>query len=326
MKALILAGGLGTRLRPLTFTRPKHLLPVANRAHIDGVFDLLAHHGIRQVVLLTSYLARAFDEVAQRAASDGLKVEVTHEPEPLGTAGALKNAEGVVGDDSFLVLNGDILTDLDLGAVVRFHHARGAAATIVLTEVADPSSFGVVPTDDEGRVLGFVEKPEDPPPGALINAGVYVLEPSVLERIPRATVWSAERQLFPSLVEEGAVYGFRGDAYWIDVGTPEKYLEANLDALSGRFGSEVAARAPDGVLLGEGARVGDGARIAQACLGPRAEVAAEASVERTVLLPDAFVSGKATVRDAILGEGARVEPGATVIGKAIADHDVVRPG
>ena len=203
MKALILAGGLGTRLRPLTYTRPKHVLPIANRPHIEHVFDLLQRHDVTKVVLLTSYRADAFGTTLERAEQRGIGVELALEPEPLGTAGALKNAEGSIGDGTFLAFNGDVLTDVDLGQVVEFHRARGAVATIVLTPVDDPSAYGVVPTAADGRVLGFIEKP---PPGEattnLINAGVYVFEPSILDRIPQGVEYSAERALFPGLVEE----------------------------------------------------------------------------------------------------------------------------
>lgn len=186
MKALILAGGLGTRLRPLTLARPKHLLPIANRPHIDHVFEWLHRHDVDEVVLLTSYLAERFTEAVARASTKGLRVEVTHERQPLGTAGALKNAESYVGGDTFLAFNGDVLSDIDLGAAIDWHRSREAEATIVLTPVADPSAYGVVSTDSEDQVLGFIEKPpREEAPTNLVNAGVYVLEPSVLSRIPR---------------------------------------------------------------------------------------------------------------------------------------------
>ncbi|MGH2695019.1 MAG: sugar phosphate nucleotidyltransferase [Actinomycetota bacterium] len=326
MKALILAGGLGTRLRPLTYSRPKHLLPIANRPHVDHVFELLARHGVHHVVLLTSYLAEAFAETIGRVAERGTSIELTHEAEPLGTAGALKNAESFVGDETFLAVNGDVLTDVDIATVVAFHRDRRAEATILLTPVEDPSAFGVVPTDEEGRVLGFIEKP---PPGEaptdLINAGVYVLEPSVLDRVPPGEVWSAERQLFPSLVAEGArVYAVAAPAYWMDIGTPEKYLQANLDALSGRYQTPLVAEpGPAAILLDAGAKVADGARVSSACLGAGAVVEEGASVERSVLLPEASVGEGAVVLDSVIGEGARIEAGARVSADAVADGRVV---
>ncbi|MDQ3646694.1 MAG: NDP-sugar synthase, partial [Actinomycetota bacterium] len=291
MKALILAGGFGTRLRPLTNTRPKHLLPIANVPHIEHVLELLRSHGIDEVVLLTSYLAEAFAEVATAARSAGMAVEVTHEPEPLGTAGALKNAQALLSDGTFLAFNGDILTNVDLGEVLEFHRERRAEATIVLTPVEDPSAFGVVPTEPDGRVTGFIEKPalEDAPTN-LINAGIYVMEPSILDRIPAGVNWSAERSLFPGLVEEGArLFALGTDAYWMDIGTPQKYLQANLDALAGGYKSALGG-ATEGDHVITGARVThEGARVSWACLGPGVIIENGASVERSVLLPDVVV-------------------------------------
>lgn len=322
MKALILAGGLGTRLRPLTFTRPKHLLPIANRAHIEHVFELLQRHGVHDVVLLTSYLAETFGEAAAGAKALGLRVEVTQERVPLGTAGALKNAEAHVGDETFLAFNGDVLTDVDLGALLEWHASRAAEATFLLTPVEDPSAYGVVPTDPRGRVAGFIEKP--PPqeaPTNLINAGVYVFEPSVLSRIPKDEVVSAERQLFPQLIEEGArIFATGTDAYWMDIGTPEKYLQANLDALAGRFKTTAVESIGDGdVLCGAGARIEPAARVSSSCLGAGAVVENDAVVEECVLLPRAVVAKGARLERVTLGEGATVAPGIHLADRAIGD-------
>lgn len=313
MKALILAGGFGTRLRPLTYTRPKHLLPIANRPHIDLVLDLLQAHGVDEVVLTTSYLADAFRETIESARSRGLAVEVTHEEEALGTAGALKHAESVLGDETFLALNGDVLTDADLTQLVEFHRSRDATATLFLTRVEDPSAFGVVPTDEEGRVLGFVEKP---PPGEaptdLINAGVYVLEPSVLSRIPQGGEWSSERQLFPELAAEGSMFALHLESYWIDIGTPEKYLRANMDAL-GRGADGVA---PD-------AEIAEDADVLGTVVGHSCLIEGGSRVERSVLLPEVHVEAGARVRGCVLGEGVRVAGGTTLEGATIADEEVV---
>lgn len=324
MKALILAGGLGTRLRPLTYTRPKHVLPIANRPHIEHVFDLLQRHGISEVALLTSYLADAFGATLERAEERGIEVEVALEEEPLGTAGALKNAEENVGDGMFLAFNGDVLTDVDLGQVVEFHRARGAMATIVLTPVDDPSAYGVVPTADDGRVLGFIEKPaRGDATTNLINAGVYVFEPGVLDRIPADRIVSAERELFPALVADDApVYALGTDAYWMDIGTPQKYLQANLDALSGRYVTDaVEAPGDDRVVVAEDAEIAPDARVSSACLGAGARIEAGCEVTDSVLLPGATVGTGAVVRASILGEGARVGPGVQVLDDTIADGE-----
>lgn len=317
MKALLLAGGFGTRLRPLTYTRPKHLLPIANRPHIDHVFDLLRRHGISDVVLTTSYLAEAFGETVDRALEDGMNVYVTHEEVGLGTAGAVKNAEGEIGDETFLVFNGDVLTDVDLDALVAFHRDKGAQATILLTPVEDPSAFGVVPTEPDGRVTGFIEKPlREEAPTNQINAGVYVMEPSVLEKIPAGREWSVERALFPELAEEGApLYARSTGSYWMDVGTPDKYLKANIDAIEGRFQMHA------GTALAEDVGVESSASISSSCLGAGTRIGADATIEHSVLLPGCHVSRGASVVRSILGEGVTVGDSVKVVDQTVADFE-----
>ena len=328
MKALILAGGYGTRLRPLTYTRPKHMLPIANRPHIEHVFDLLMRHGISEAGLLTSYLADAFSDVIARAAGAGMTIETTFEERPLGTAGAFKNAQGLVGDDTFVAFNGDILTDLDLTLVLEWHRSKQAEATIVLHAVEDPSAFGVVPTDDDGRVLGFIEKPpRDEAPTNLINAGVYVFEPTILDRIPAGEVWSAERQLFPQLVEEGAaLFALGTDAYWMDIGTPEKYLQANLDALAGAYHLPDLTTDARSCLLARDVDVSPGASVTRSCLGPRCVVGETAVVEDSVLLDGVTVEPGALVRRSVVGAGVVVRGGARVEQEALADGEVAGAG
>jgi mannose-1-phosphate guanylyltransferase len=324
VKALVLAGGFGTRLRPLTYTRPKHLLPVANRAHMVHVLDLLQRHGVDDVVLLTSYLASTFDYLVEAARGGGLNVEVRQETEPLGTAGALKNASDLTGGETFLAFNGDVLTDVDLTEIVDFHRRVEAEATIWLTPVEDPSPYGVVPTEPDGRVQRFIEKP---PPGEaptnLINAGIYVLEPSVLDRIPPGVMWSIERATFPQLVDAGArLFAIARDAYWMDIGTPQKYLQANLDALDGRFAAEGVVLTGDRV-ASEASRIAPGARVSCSCLGAGTVIEPEASVEGSVLLPGVTVGAGARVRASVLGEGVKVAPGTSVDGATAGDQEGV---
>jgi mannose-1-phosphate guanylyltransferase len=326
LKAFILAGGLGTRLRPLTYTRPKHMLPIANRPHIEHVFDLLEKCGVQEIVLLTSYLAEHFAGVVEDAAARGLDFAVAHEEKPLGTAGAFKNAEDLVGDEAFLAFNGDILTDIDLDNVLEFHRTKDAEATIVLTPVEDPSAYGVVPTDDGGRVLGFIEKPpRSEAPTNLINAGIYVFEPTILDRVPAGKVYSAERELFPGLVEEGArLFATGTDAYWMDIGTPKQYLRANLDALLGRYRTSAVESPGNGaVLSSDGAQIAATASVRTVCLGRGARIEDGSTVERSVLLPGAVVGAGANVQTSIVGEDARVRPGAVLSGAAIADGQTV---
>lgn len=325
MKALLIAGGLGTRLRPLTFTRPKHLLPIANRPHVDHVMDLLHRHGVSEVVLLTSYLPDAFADVIARAEAHGISVEVTHEAEPLGTAGAIKNAEALIGSDSFLAVNGDVLTTADLTSLVSFHRGSGAHASILLTPVEDPSAYGVVPTDREGRVERFIEKP-DPgtAPTNLINAGVYVVEPSVLDAIPAGEVVSLEHEVFPRLAAAGHLFAFPTDAYWMDIGTPEKYVQANLDALAGSFPTEaVTEPGPHAVVTASGTSIGEGAQVSSACIGAGCSIDSGALVQESVLLDDVVVASGARVIRSALGQGVRVGPGAEVRDRAVGDGEHV---
>jgi mannose-1-phosphate guanylyltransferase len=325
MKALLIAGGFGTRMRPLTYTRPKHLLPIANQPHIEHVFDLLQRHGVDACVLLTSYLAEAFDETVRTAKDRGMTVEVAHEEVPLGTAGALKNAADLIGDETFLALNGDVLTEADLGALVSFHRDRSSQATILLTPVDDPSAFGVVPTDAIGKVEAFIEKP---PPGEastnLINAGVYVIETGVLDRIPSGRESSAERELFPSLVEDELMFAMATDAYWMDVGTPEKYLRANMDALEGAYVTEAISMMAEGsVVLGEGAQIEQDAQVSSSCIGADSTIAAGARVEGSVLLPDVEIGSGAVVKDSVLGQGVRIGSRARLEGATVGDNETV---
>lgn len=318
MKALLLAGGFGTRMRPLTLTRPKHLLPIGNVPHIEHVFALLRRTGVTDVVLTTSYLAEAFEGTVRDAARHGMSIEVAHEEVALGTAGAIGNAAPFLGDEPFLVLNADVLTDANLTDLVGFHERSRAEASIMLTRVSDPSAFGVVPTDGTGKVEGFIEKP---PPGEaptdLINAGVYVMEPSVLDRIPAGREYSAERALFPDLVEAGSLFAVALDAYWMDVGTPDKFLTANRDALAGRFRGEGI------VAVASTARVAQEARLSSSCVGPRCHIDEGASLEASVLLADVQVGRDARVTGSILGEGVTIEPGAEVAAETVADGTTI---
>ncbi len=235
MKAVVLLGGEGTRLRPLTYTTPKQLLPVAEVAMLERVLAHLRRHGVEEAVLSLGYRPDAFTSAYPDAEAAGVQLQYAVEPEPLDTGGAIGFAARHAGiDDTFLVVNGDVLTDVDVTALVAFHRAHGAQATLHLTAVEDPSRFGVVPTDDRGRVIEFLEKPEPgTAPTNLINAGMYVLEPGVVTRIPSGRRVSVERETFPALAGEGAVYALATEAYWLDTGTPAAYLRANADLIDG---------------------------------------------------------------------------------------------
>jgi mannose-1-phosphate guanylyltransferase len=230
-----------------------------------------------------------------------------------------------VGDDTFLAFNGDVLTDVDLTAMVNWHRDKGAEATIVLTPVEDPSAYGVVPTEPDGRVLGFIEKPPaDQAPTNLINAGVYVCEPRLLDRIPSGRVCSAELELWPEVVQDGTLFARGTDTYWMDIGTPEKYLQANLDALAGRYICSAVPHPDEGLtLLAPGAEIDESAQVSSTCLGDDSRVEANATVERAVLLPRVTVGAGAIVRDSVVGEGARIGAGSALVATTIGDGQTI---
>ncbi|HUF32040.1 MAG TPA: NDP-sugar synthase [Acidimicrobiales bacterium] len=323
----MLVGGFGTRLRPLTLSTPKQMLPVAGRPMIERVLAHLASHGIDEVVLSLGYRPDAFMGAYPDATCAGVRLRYAVEPEPLDTAGAIRFAATEAGiDERFLVVNGDVLTDLDLGALIDFHDAAGAEGTIALTKVDDPSQFGVVPTDDDGRVEAFVEKP---PPGEaptdLINAGFYVLEASVLGRIAPGVRVNIERETFPAMVADGTLFARPDEAYWLDVGTPERYLAASLDLLDGRRVEQLEASDADLVAgevilpaaLGDGVRIAEGASVARSVLGDGARVEPGARVTGSVLLPAAVIGRNAVVTDSVVGLGAVVGEEATVEGVSV---------
>jgi NDP-sugar pyrophosphorylase family protein len=340
----VLVGGEGTRLRPLTNTIPKQLLPVVEQTMIERVLAHLAAHGVDEALLSLGYRPDGFLSAFPEDRASGVRLSYAVEPAPLDTAGAIAFAAAHGGiDDTFLVVNGDVLTDLDVSALVRFHRLRRAEASISLTPVDDPSRFGVVPTDDEGRVLAFIEKP-DPgrAPTNLINAGAYVLEPSVLDRIDRERRVSIERETFPAMVEAGRLYALASDSYWIDAGTPAHYLQAHRDLLSGArpglpapgareaepgvwvlgapvLAGDVAARS----LIGRGAVVAAGAAVVDSVVGADARVGPGASVSGSVLLPGATVAARATIDCSVIGPGAAIGEHAVVRGLSVIGAGVV---
>lgn len=298
-------GGEGTRLRPLTLTTPKPLLPIGNIPFLERQLAWLATHGVDEVVLSLGYLPDAFVERIPEGMFAGVHIRYAVEDEPLGTAGAIRfAAEGFITQgsakspgDRFVVCNGDVLTDLNLTELVSFHEGHGAQATIALTQVEDPSAFGVVPTNEDGSVVAFVEKPpRDEAPTNWINAGTYVLEAAVLDVVPSGRNVSIERETFPALIGRG-LYAMTSDAYWLDIGTPEQYLRAHLDLLEGK--------APP-VLLGQGCTVAADATVSFSTLGNRCSVGEGAVIERSVLFDGVHVAAGSHITDSIVGLGARI--------------------
>ncbi len=316
MKAVVLVGGEGTRMRPLTETIPKPLIPLMDRPSLDHVLDHLVRHGVHEVVMSSPYLESTFHGFIESRHGDPRITWITEE-QPLGTGGAIVHALDHIDDAPFFALNGDILTDLDLSEMLRFHGSRGATATIALHHVDDARPFGLVPTDRSGRVQKFREKPGELIPGD-INAGTYILDPGTLSEWPTGENISIERQIFPALIASGRpVYGFLADAYWLDLGTPQQYLQAHFDILENRVKGE-HYRAP---WVAEGASVDLRAHLGRwVAVGPGASVAAEATVEDSVLLPGASVAEGATVVSTILGPRARVGPGASVVDSVLAEE------
>jgi len=305
-------GGEGTRLRPLTFTTPKPLLPIANQAFLERQLTWLASYGVDEVVLSLGYLPDAFERQFPDGRYGGVRLRYVVESEPLGTAGAIRfAADGI--DERFVVCNGDVLTGLDLGAMVEFHDVRGAEATIYLCRVDDPSAFGVVPTRDDGQVIAFVEKPpRGRAPSNWINAGTYVLEPQFVARIPPRLNVSVERETFPRMLgQPGRLFGYQSDAYWLDIGTPDKYLQAHADILAGRLGVPPAPGAAE--------------RAPGVWVQGRVDVHPEATLEAPVLLgADVTVGARGVVRGSVLGAGCSVDDGARVDGSVL--HEGVRVG
>ncbi|MFN6118734.1 MAG: sugar phosphate nucleotidyltransferase [Actinomycetes bacterium] len=320
MRAVVLVGGFGTRLRPLTWSVPKPMLPVGHVAIIERLVANLARGGVTDVVLALGFKPEPFVEAFPDATCAGVRLSYAVEPEPLDTAGAIRFAADAAGiDDTFVVANGDVLTDLDIGRLVAFHREREAAATIHLIAVDDPSAFGVVALDADGRIQRFVEKPPaGTAPSNLVNAGTYVLEPSVLELIPAGQKVSIERSTFPLIVEQHAIFGMASDDYWIDTGRPDLYLQANLDLVQGR--RPHLSCTP----IADGATVEPGAQVVDSVVDDGAHVAAGARVERSVLLRGASVEAGAVVADSV--RMGRVGAGADVAGLVLGAGATVEPG
>jgi mannose-1-phosphate guanylyltransferase len=297
-------------MRPLTETTPKPLIPLVDRPGLDHVLDHLASHGVHEVVLSSPYLERVFHPFIAARHGDPAITWIT-ETEPLGTGGAIVHALSSLGDEPFFALNGDILTDLDLTAMRAFHQDRGASVTIALHHVEDARAFGLVETDGDGRVKAFREKPEQAIPGD-VNAGTYLLDPSVLRPWTADRSISIEREIFPDVIAAGhPVFGFPGDCYWMDLGTPEKYLQAHRDMLTGR----VRGLDYEAPWIAADADVEPGAAIGSGCaIGAEARVADEATIEDSVLHPGASIAAGALVRSSIVGAGAHVGAGADVRG------------
>jgi len=339
VQALILAGGEGTRLRPLTSTIPKPVVPLVDRPFIVFMLDWLHRHGVDDVVMSCGHLALGVRNVLGDGSAFGIRLRYVEEPRPLGTGGAVKFAEPLL-EERFLMLNGDVLTDLDLTAQIAQHERTGARATLALTPVEDPSNYGLVRTTDGGEVTEFVEKPApDQIDTRNISAGAYVLERSVLDMLEPEQPASIERDVFPQLVGEG-LYGCVADGYWLDIGTPERYLEGTFDILEGTVGTQVAERMGQGYLCVEqnvdnagriipsalveaGCRIAEGARIGgRVVLEHGVTIGENTTVERAVVLQGTEIGANCTLRGCVVAGGVRVGDDCVIEGLSVLGEGV----
>jgi mannose-1-phosphate guanylyltransferase len=336
---VILVGGQGTRLRPLTSAVPKPVVRLVDRPFIAFMLEWLRGHGIDDVIMSCGFLADGVRGVLGDGSQLGIRLRFVEEPEPRGTAGALKLAEPML-DERFLMLNGDVLTDIDLTAQIAQHESTGARATLALVPVADPSAYGLVILRDDRSVRDFVEKPSsDAIESNLISAGAYVLQREILELVPPDRNVSIEREVWPALVDDG-LYGFPSESYWLDIGTPARYLQGTFDIIEGnvktavleRLGQGWAAIAPDVELHGRvvppavierGVSIAAGAHVGSlVVLAENVTVGAGSSVERAVVLEGASIGAGCELRDCILAPGCRVGDGTHVSGGAVLGEGV----
>jgi mannose-1-phosphate guanylyltransferase len=353
MEAVILLGGEGTRMRPLTYFAPKQLLPIAEVPLIERVVSWLRGAGVDSVVFSLCYKPEAFQEAFPDGHCLGARVAYALEPEPLDTAGAIGYASSFLQSEQgpLIVVNGDVLTDIDIGALVAFHNDSAAKATVGLVEVEDPSRFGVVDISTEGLIRRFVEKPpKDAAPSNLANGGIYILDRDVISSIPKGRRVSVEREVFPDLASQGVLFGLALEGYWVDTGTPASYLQANLDVVRGRLRQPGAQGTTASIgrnppapgarqlspgiwqrglpgtikgelvsecLLGEGVEIGEAARVEACVLGRRAVVGARCDLTRCVVMPGAWIGQGARLARCVIGPGAKVGEGIKLEGEDV---------
>jgi mannose-1-phosphate guanylyltransferase len=345
MKAVILVGGEGTRLRPLTCNTTKAMVPILNMPFLEYLIRYLKEHSIRDIILAMSYLPDRIQGYFGNSAELGTHLTYLTEEKPLGTAGAVKNAEAFL-DEPFFVLNGDVLTAIDLTAMMRQHQKAKPKVSVALTPVENPTIYGLVETGAEGVVKRFVEKPSwQQVTTNMISAGIYILEPEVLSYIPPSTPFSFERHVFPQLLEKGEpLLSYPSNTYWIDIGSPEKYIKVHHDLLSGKAPSlshfwgnvnedvqigsnstiHPSAEIEGPVLIGESCVIAKGAKVkGPAVLGPRCQVAEEAFIEGAILWHDSKVGKKAVLRNCVVASHSYIQEGSEVLDNCILGDNVV---
>jgi NDP-sugar pyrophosphorylase family protein len=347
MKAVIIAGGLGTRLRPLTHNTPKPIVPVANRAFVIHQIEHLIKHGVDEVILNLHYLSNEIKKALGDGRRWGIKIHYSIERTPLGTAGAVKHAEKYFDDGPMVIFNGDVLTDINISKVVNFHREKKALVTLTLTEVEDPTAFGLILMDKTGRVKQFLEKPSwDMVTAKTINAGIYVVDPKIFKKVPKGKPYMFERDLYPALLEEGApIYGYLSNAYWIDIGSPQKYKEVHEAILRHDVAVKIeGTRVNRRFWLGKDTHPDPSARfVGASIIGEKVKIGKETEIRDYVVVGDHVVIGEyclldhaivwsgskigkhVVLQDCILGYNCVVEDNAVIDhGAVLADESIVR--
>ena len=347
MKAVILAGGFGTRLRPLTCTRPKMLLPVANTPLLDWTLEKLAKNKVKKTILAVNYMADAFIKRYGKKAY-GMKMFYSRDIRPvssetlptfqrLGTGGSIKRAEKLIGcKEPFLVLNGDILTNINYAEFMKRHKASGATATIALYEVEDPSRYGVVELTNERRIVRFVEKPtREEAPSNLVNAGIYALNPKIFDYIPGGRPVSIEHEIFPKLAEEGKLHGYNFQGYWTDIGEPSDYLKANQllldmeikkEKLSKNVALESETEIQKPCIIGKNVTTGNKSKIGpHAAIGENVIVGKGVLIENSIIFPRTIISDFSSIKGAIIGEASIIGRRVKIeSGCIVGDHAMIQ--
>jgi mannose-1-phosphate guanylyltransferase len=335
MKAVILVGGLGTRLLPLTCNTPKAMMPILNRPFMEHLIVYLKKHGVDEVVLAMGYLPDPIEKGLGDGSRLGVKLVYSVEPKALGTAGAVKYAAQHIRNEPFFVFNGDVITDIDLTEMRRKHDAEKPKISIALTPVENPSAFGVVETNERGMVRRFIEKP---PPGTettnMINAGIYILEPDILEMIPEDTFYMFEKSVFPPLLEAGGkMLSYSSKEYWIDIGTPQKYLQVQYDILnrtaSGRIVTQGRNRINPFTTFEGPVMIGPGCSIAQSVikgpmvLGPRCSIAVSSTLEKTVMWEGVQIGQKSVLKECVIGANVKLGSDCEITAGTVIGDNVV---
>jgi mannose-1-phosphate guanylyltransferase len=343
LKAVILVGGEGTRLRPLTYHTPKPMVPVLNVPFLEHVIRNLKEHNVMEIIMAQYYLPASMREYFGDGSKLGVKLYYVMEESPLGSAGAVKNIEDFL-DCTFFVLNGDIIQNRDLTAILKFHRRHHAKATVVLTPVTNPTLYGVVETDKRNKVKRFTEKPKpEEVTTNMINAGTWVVEPEVLQRIPPNTKFSFERDLFPQMLADGLpFYAYPTDNYWMDTGTPENYLQLHRDLLSGKYDGykpekdvttgtgckiHTSVKFKGKVIIGDNCKIASGVKITgPVVIGPNCKIGEDTTVKDSVVWHDITIGKSVAIKSSILADNCKIGDDCSLTDAVLGDHVTISDG